>query len=275
MREDLNKLMCEHERARSSDNYGNYRHLKDYDVAGDIDNDGEPFAGVSSGYRESMKARYAGGSKSFSENLNPLFGFIRKSVGKPWDDVYSEICKGFDKRSVINQHILIHLFQYVEIKGVTIGNDGKLWYRPTQFYSWRDAQLLSESHVEYYVDPRDGILKKNHDHKTHGQVHRLFQERLKEEEAKVRRVISETTEVRKLHGCWFEIKFEDIEGIRETKISDLPYRKNWLQTTTVFMPRYDVLAGCTVAEKRVAVSKRQLCHRDLRKYGLTNETTPL
>lgn len=130
MREDLNKLLCERERIGHSDRYGSYRRLKHFKDESDIEDSDELFTGVGSSHRESMKIRYGYDTKSFNENLNPLYGFIHKSVGKKWDKIYSEICKVFDKRSVINQHILIHLFQKVETKDIVVGTNGKLWYRP-------------------------------------------------------------------------------------------------------------------------------------------------
>jgi len=270
MREDLNKLLCERERVGHSDRYGNYRRLKHFEDKSDIEDSDELFTGVGSSHRESMKIRYGYDTKSFNENLNPLRGFIRSSVGKKWNKVYSEICKVFDKRSVINQHILVHLFQYVETKDIVVGANGKLWYRPTEYVFSTEPHPLKESSVEYYVDPRDGILKYNDGHQTQRQAARQRAVERAKEKAAVLRVLNDQTELHNISGSWFEVKFEHVAGQTETEMVTDYYRKNWLRTRTVYPYRFDVLAKQTVAEKRVAVSKRQLSHKELRKYGLTN-----
>ena len=106
MRQDLNKQLCERERLGHSLKYRDYRHKRDYnDYLGE---EGENLL-----QREGMKTRYGWNRKSFNENLNPLYGLIRKNAGRPWDTFYSELCEVFDTRSVINGHILQHLLQYV------------------------------------------------------------------------------------------------------------------------------------------------------------------
>lgn len=148
MRSDFNKLLTERERLGNSSTYGEYRHAKRFAA------DEEFTAG-----REGMKHR--GRDKSFNENLNPLKSFLRTNVGRPWDKIYSEICTNFDKRKVVNNHILEHLFQYVEREVYII--DGK----PHTLNTWRghnheNPYSLIETNSRYptyYVDPRDGIMK--------------------------------------------------------------------------------------------------------------------
>lgn len=151
MRSDLNKQLCEHERHRSWDKYGNYRHRKKFKHIIDEEDDCPR--------RESMRIRYNtyDGRKELSENLNPLWGFIRKSVGKRWDSVYSELCKAFDKRKVVNQHILDHVSDKVAVN-TFIGEDGGIYV--DRNYGHPVKIENTSSYVEYYVDPRDGILKK-------------------------------------------------------------------------------------------------------------------
>lgn len=200
MRSDLNKLLCERERTGHEMKYGDERHSRAFKET-QLEDD-EPFQGVSSTHREGMKVRYRYRRKEFSENLNPLYGFIRKSVGRKWDSVYSEICEVFDKRSVINQHILVHLFQYVEQDIAVI--DGKM-YVEGKMYSKRIP--LEESFTEYYVDPRDGILKINKSRLGRRQIIKNRQEREAKEQEKVRRVVDDQTELHLINDCWFEVKF--------------------------------------------------------------------
>jgi hypothetical protein len=157
MRSDFNKLLTERERLGHTMKFGDYRNAKLNTV---LDED-------MSGGKESMHARRRnakggnGGRKSFNENLNPLKNFLRVNAGRPWDKIYSEITQTFDKRKVVNNHILEHLFQYVELEVYII--DGK----PHTLNKWRghnhaEPYSLIETNPRYptyYVDPRDGLMK--------------------------------------------------------------------------------------------------------------------
>ena len=200
MRSDLNKQLCERERQGHDRKYRDVRRLRVFDIK---DPDGTPVGG-----KESMKTRHNIGwnRKSFNENLNPLWGAVRKAVGRPWNKFYSELCENFDKRSVINQHILDHLFQYVEVDTIFIGEDGQLWVRNT----YRAPSLLKDSGTEYYVDPRDGILKHNKHYKTYRQISRERAAQRAKEEAKVFRDVGDGTVVRFIDGVWFQFEMKKI-----------------------------------------------------------------
>jgi len=53
-------------------------------------------------------------AKEFTDVLGPLKRFLRKNVGRPWDNVYSEICRGLDRRKVTGLHIFRHVEDFVE-----------------------------------------------------------------------------------------------------------------------------------------------------------------
>lgn len=236
MRSDFNKLMCERERPHSSDCFGNYRQLKkfnddyDYEVGG----------------REGMKFRYGYDSKSFNENLNPLYGFVRGNVGRKWDKIYSEICSTFDKRSVINQHILIHLFQYVEINIYVI--EGKLKYLATYGKGYSD---IKDGHFDYYVDPRTGKLCFNKNKRPWRQVARERAEAAQVELAKTLRKIDENTSLEKIEDVWYKIEekkyfvkeryLDKVDGVVVEKTRNVP---------------------------RVDIHKKQLNKKEIKLYGL-------
>ena len=52
--------------------------------------------------------------KEFTDVLSPLRRFLRKNVGRPWDKVYSELCRGLDRRKVTGLHIFRHVDDFVE-----------------------------------------------------------------------------------------------------------------------------------------------------------------
>lgn len=49
----------------------------------------------------------------FGENLSPLYNFLESCVGRPWDDVYSEIRAGVSSDSTIGSHVLQHVWDKV------------------------------------------------------------------------------------------------------------------------------------------------------------------
>lgn len=197
MKSNLNKLLCERPRHQSSDNFSFYRHKKGFEV----------FDDENTHTRESMKVRFGFDTKNFSEHFAPLWGIIRKNTGRKWDDVYSEICQNFDKRSVINQHILIHLFQFVATK--TYEEDGEIY----AIGDYRTIANIKDSLYEYYVNPQTGILLKNKWYKGYKKVVRDREKQRMQEELKTRRVIEEgKLELRKREddGVWFFCEIAEI-----------------------------------------------------------------
>lgn len=199
MRSDFNKLLTERERFGSSNKYREIRRSKKFD---NIDNE---FGG-----RRPMKDRYNAyygqSRKEFNENLNPLKGYLRTRVGKPWNDTYSEIRTNFDARKVINNHILEHLFQYVEIDVIIV--DGKPCFPyPYNGNAYRDVR---EGYSDYFVDPRDGLLKA-----TNADLHRkrAREERKASEAAELKKKridISEDSSLFLIHGVWMLFTLADI-----------------------------------------------------------------
>ena len=85
-----------------------------------------------------------GSRKEFGENLSPLKRFLEKSVGRKWDDVYSELCQNCDRNGAVSGHIFDHIWGYVKpfeeiylVNGVPhlISYGTPLWR-----YYWIDAK---------------------------------------------------------------------------------------------------------------------------------------
>ena len=54
-------------------------------------------------------------SKIFHDKLAPAFRWLQSHLGEPWDDVYAEIKRRFDVRTIAGQHIVYdHLLDWVE-----------------------------------------------------------------------------------------------------------------------------------------------------------------
>ncbi|MCL1493585.1 MAG: hypothetical protein M1G31_22975 [Pseudanabaena sp. Salubria-1] len=94
-------------------------------------------------------------TKYFSDHLAPLRRFLRSHVGQPWDLVYSELCDRLDQRTVTGQHVVTHLWQYVE-RYVEIV-DGKPCRKPYQPRYLGDG-CFGRRYDEFYVHPETGLL---------------------------------------------------------------------------------------------------------------------
>ncbi len=156
MRTDLNKLLCEHERRGSGKSFGYYRHKKGFVPNSEGDN-----VAMREGISRNSR-RWGGDSKDFGEFLSPLKGQVRKYCGKRYDTYYSDLCRNFDMSRPVNAHLMVHLDQYlIPMRDLYVADDGKVWVR----HPYGDDYRLNEGSrsgrgPEFYVDPRDGVIKR-------------------------------------------------------------------------------------------------------------------
>ena len=87
--------------------------------------------------------------KELNEYLNPLVRYLAKNCNRPWDKVYSEICKNMDRRGVVQDHIFQHLFDYVELKPS---------FKEGHPYRVVRGTPLYKDGYTFYVD-KEGLLK--------------------------------------------------------------------------------------------------------------------
>jgi hypothetical protein len=120
--------------------------------------------------RQKWKRGYESNAKQFTDVLGPLYRYLLKQVGRPWDKVYSEIAKELPKDTMQNIHIYTHVWQFVErdvqiingkpchkgsfADGLPIVSDGKY----EQLYINPKTKLLCKAkkgrrHTRYFVDP--------------------------------------------------------------------------------------------------------------------------
>lgn len=102
--------------------------------------------------REPMLGQWRGREKSLNEHLGPLRRFLRSNVGRPWNNVYQDLCEHISFRSPVQAHELEHIDQYVT-KHVYREN-GVVYSQASQ---WRGGIRLRVG--EMYVCPKSGILK--------------------------------------------------------------------------------------------------------------------
>lgn len=53
-------------------------------------------------------------SKYLSDHLGPLRRFLRSKTGHPWNQVYSELCQRLNTNTMAGQHVIDHVWDYVE-----------------------------------------------------------------------------------------------------------------------------------------------------------------
>lgn len=99
---------------------------------------------------------HRGGSKHLNENLAPLRRFLVRRVGRPWDEVYAEICATLRPDSAVQKHVLDHLRDMVYTR--VVEKDGALFE-----HGRRGVRSLPEHYRRWapvYVCPDTGVLKR-------------------------------------------------------------------------------------------------------------------
>src|SRR5271155_2520114 len=79
----------------------------------------------------SRRKAYGYDCKEPGDRLSPLRAFLEKQVGRPWADVYHEICEHADARTIRGFHLRQHVWIEVERNkwgygGLFIDDDGTL-----------------------------------------------------------------------------------------------------------------------------------------------------
>lgn len=156
MRKDFKKVLCEEPRRKGYGNSGKAlnkrkgaKKRRQKEMRGDYDEWSIP-------RKESMFGKRGRGDKEFGEHLGPLVRFLRSSVGRKWDDVYSEIRQVCPNDNAVNAHIYQHLWGYVD-RHTYYKDDGKLYARTE--WGWEHEVSDWGRDNSFYVDP-DGILRK-------------------------------------------------------------------------------------------------------------------
>jgi len=188
MRKDMKKVIIERPRVGG----GYLKNKKDM-----IDND--------SPTREKMNYR-DWNKKEQTDLLGPLYGFLRKNVGRKWDDVWSEICK--NNKDYMGRHLKNHVSYMVELNCTEV--DGVV-------YDSKNEEVFVYKYGFYVVD---GILKQ------------YKEESRKYKKPKSKFVDFEGKKYLKWDGIWYEVTVKQFD--RRNKLPllkdafiDLPYGDEW------------------------------------------------
>ena len=249
MREDMSKVLVEeprHGRAFARAIQGQRRQRWN---ELDRDDEGGP---VHIGMRRDRLA-----CKTFGEHLGPLYRYLDRQVHRPWNKVYSELCAGLDRRSVVQNHLFEHIGDHVALRTALI--DGEVHARG-RF----NIVALADARQPLFVHPRTGILLPNRARDQAERQRKLHRaERRKTDDADRRtdiRGLAPDRQWRRIDGLWYEVQLRPLEGdapVFDLVLKRIVSRQNWA-----------LLLQTHGQEDLAAVAKRQLDGRTLARHAL-------
>lgn len=231
MRRDMAQVLIEDARTCSSERSRKWGLRLPYDP--DSDYEDQP-------QRTGRRRRQGYDNKQSTDVLGPLTGYLRSCVGRPWDDVYSEICANLDKRSTTGAHVFTHLWQFVDVNCWIGAKTGKVYTdsdRGPQSVSW------------FYVHPWTGLLCE-----IPGGRHWRFPRR-KQPVTLIPIDNVERKAYEWIQGIWY---YTEYTFVTLFKAEERRYR-------FLYSPR------STKYEDKVYLVKRQLSKKELRDLGLSNK----
>lgn len=188
MRSDMKKIVVEQPRGQSyvpNRKFGaRLRYVPGHDYE-----EQPKRVGISASYRD-----YGYSEKWLTDLLGPLKRFLQSRTGQSWNDVYSEMCAGLDKRKTTGQHIFGHMKQMVATN-CFIGNNGRVWQT-----RWREVEVEG-----FYVHPQTGVLC----HAPRPNKRAFKRQRMLAEEVTWLK-IDDTSGYRKHSGIWYHAYFRKI-----------------------------------------------------------------
>jgi hypothetical protein len=252
MRDDMHEVIIE--RPRWGSRMRHARRLRRVDPKRTSQHDPEslPFR-VGHGRAASLNKR----TKEFSDLLGPLKRYLARQVNRPWDKVWSEICKNLKAENPAQRHVRLHVHDFVAIN--TCVRDGAVWVVDR----WGRADPLADGHEELYVDPRTRILRRNKFHKQYRQRRREKAADAARERALRMREISPFLQAHLLDDQWWEVTLAPVRAEY--------YWCDW-------HPASDVVIGAGLTRLRAdelygrrgvyAVKRRQLKSAEIARLGL-------
>ncbi len=134
-------------------------------------------------------------SKYLADHLGPLRRFLRSKVGQQWNEVYSELCQRLKTNTMAGQHVISHVWDFVERYVEII--DGKVYRKPYQKY----RTLLDTGYGDrFYIHPETGILCL---------VEKAPRKRQRKPKQTDILIVDDTHQYHKINDIWYLITFED------------------------------------------------------------------
>ncbi len=179
--------------------------------------------------------------KDFSDKLGPLRKYLRKQVGRPWNNIYSELRQHLDFRTVSGLHIWDHVKHEVELHCEERA-DRKVYRKGVGHY-----YHLSQAPISgMYVHPRTGLLC------YAKETRRRYRKPVDHDVVK----LDKFNELRRVDGIWYALRFGAVDVY-------VPEQIHKFGNTTMVKPAY-------WREQIVQQSKKQLSRVELRRHKLSN-----
>jgi hypothetical protein len=203
--------------------------------------------------RQKWKRGYESNAKQFTDVLGPLYRFLLKQVGRPWDKVYSEIARELPKDTMQNIHIYTHIWQFVE-RDVQIIN-GKPCHKGSSFDGF---PIVSDGKYEQlYIDPNTKLLRKAKKGK-----HPFRYYNIGKRKAEPGIVVYPGFQYHKIQGIWYGVNVRQYPLSRDVfgnvmdfgSINDkvLDCHHNSLEDLK------KVYHGCWIAESKYRLTKKEI-----------------
>jgi len=204
--------------------------------------------------REKIRAKWHYmGAKQFTDVLGPLYGYLLKQVGRPWDKVYSEITQNLPKGTTQNDHIYTHIWQFVERDVIIV--DGEACYKGHRIHGV--PIRTSGRYTQMYINPDTGLLCKAKKGKN---AYIYFSPERGTYLPGIKAYPG--VQYHKLNGVWYEVKVKEYKGAEymgggyfDSSIKDEVLDRNYRDIESL----KKVYGGYYIA-----VSKRQLKKREIK-----------
>jgi len=92
------------------------------------------------------------GSKTLGDRTRPLYRWLRKQVGRPWDKIWSEVAEVSKGMGIRGVHLREHVEQYVLVRAYV--EDGKLYDAESPYPSF-----VYRPKGRLYVCPKTKLLR--------------------------------------------------------------------------------------------------------------------
>jgi len=195
--------------------------------------------------------------KEFTDLLGPLKRYLARQVNRPWDKVWSEICKNLKAENPAQRHVRLHVHDFVAVN--TCVRDGAVWVTDR----WGRADPLTAGYPELYVDPRTGILRLNKHHRRYSTRCKEAAAAAARDRAHRMRELAPFLQAHRLKDQWWEVT-----------LASVPAGYYWHDGP----PAHDVVIGAGLTHLRAhelygrrgvyAVKRRQLKSAEIADLGL-------
>jgi hypothetical protein len=286
VRKDISKLICEKERHGSSRSYHLERHTKEQNQR--LGYESWPFQGESASpypFKEGMKKKFGKkfGFKQPSDFLSPIEGFLRKSIGRPWNDVYSELSKNLPRNKWLNQHVWQHIYMMVE-KYAVMHNGKVCILNPfeREYEDIEDSSFWRSKRNHFYVHPQTGLLTLINAKKKENRLKAEQEKREQEYHNHVRELRKTKTSsfyAVKLENVWYEVevKQKPAKVMKFHTNSDGSYKRDPKGALLYYWERPRVreeylhgdvkhIPPCN--DEQYIAKKRTMNHSELKRYKL-------